>query len=163
MQINLGCGRYLLADHDNVDSQPYPSVTVVRRVPPLPYEDASVESIYAGHVLEHIPPADLMPLLHDCLRVLQPGGTLTVVVPDADRARDLMQHHGLNPLAYALAVQGETFEDMPHWIVFNEARLRQVVALAGFEINTSYDWKSDWRVADRRVPWQAGAQGVKPS
>src|SRR5690348_5111578 len=110
--INLGCGSYLLEGHDNLDSRPYPGVTVVQRVPPLLYDTNSVESIYAGHFLEHIAPWDVMPLLHECKRVLHPGGPLTLVVPDADIARNLMEHHGLEPQYYALAVQGERYDDM---------------------------------------------------
>ena len=162
MHLNLGAGTYLLDGHDNLDSQPYAGVTVVRRVPPLPYEDATVESIFAGHFVEHVPPHDLAPLFAECMRVLHPGGTLTVIVPDADIARHLMLHADLLPYHYALAVQGEVYDDMPHYTIWNQQRLAQALQDAGFTLRPDYRWQEDWRVADRRVPWQAGAQGVKP-
>jgi len=50
---------------------------------PLPFPDNSIDKIYASHVLEHFYYDDLMRLLHECLRTLKPGGTLSVSVPDA--------------------------------------------------------------------------------
>ncbi len=44
--------------------------------------DASVESIWMGDVLEHMPRAKVGFVLSECARVLQPGGTLLVAVPD---------------------------------------------------------------------------------
>jgi hypothetical protein len=52
----------------------------------LPYTEGSVERIYAGHCLEHIPWEQLLDVLHDWRRVLTGGGEIAVVGPDVDRA-----------------------------------------------------------------------------
>lgn len=49
----------------------------------LPFPDASIDFIYAEHVLEHFTYGDLRNLLSDCHRVLKPGGVISVVIPDA--------------------------------------------------------------------------------
>jgi predicted SAM-dependent methyltransferase len=53
---------------------------------PLPFPAQSVTSIYSSHVLEHFTyPHPLLDLLRDCRRVLKPGGTFSVAVPNARR------------------------------------------------------------------------------
>lgn len=46
---------------------------------PYPFEDNSVEEIYASHILEHLKePHDFM---KECYRVLKKGGTIEIRVP----------------------------------------------------------------------------------
>ena len=49
---------------------------------PLPFGDASFSAVYASHLLEHLYLQDARRLLLECHRVLVPGGTLRLVVPD---------------------------------------------------------------------------------
>lgn len=49
----------------------------------LPFPDASIDFIYAEHVLEHFSYNDLINLIKDCSRVLKPNGVFSVAVPDA--------------------------------------------------------------------------------
>jgi len=49
----------------------------------IPLSDASVDEIYASHVLEHISFKDLIVLLHEIYRVLKKNGKFSVCVPDA--------------------------------------------------------------------------------
>jgi predicted SAM-dependent methyltransferase len=51
----------------------------------IPHEDASVDAIFSSHMLEHVTPEDALFILSECYRVLKPGGTLRVVVPDLKR------------------------------------------------------------------------------
>lgn len=48
----------------------------------LPFPDNSAEAVYASHLLEHLYLDEEEFLLRECFRVLCPGGTLRVVVPD---------------------------------------------------------------------------------
>ncbi len=50
---------------------------------PLPLPDNSVTQIYSAHFLEHLHYPDLVNLLCECCRVLQPGGFFKVAVPNA--------------------------------------------------------------------------------
>lgn len=49
----------------------------------LPFPDASIDFIYAEHVLEHFIYNDLINLIKDCHRVLKLNGVFSIVVPDA--------------------------------------------------------------------------------
>ena len=48
----------------------------------LPVPDNSAYGVYCSHVLEHLARDDLAPALHNTLRILRPGGTFRLVVPD---------------------------------------------------------------------------------
>lgn len=180
MRLNLGCGQFPIAGHINIDSQLHTGVDAVLRTPPLPYADSAVESIYAGHFLEHLPPWDVLPLLRECYRILTSSGTLTLITPDERKARLGLQSQILNlaqyveiaggaldipqPLSaelYAQIIGGEQEDDMPHWTLWNTKRLRLALERAGFAVDEGYDWHTDERVHDRTAFWQCGARGVK--
>jgi predicted SAM-dependent methyltransferase len=46
------------------------------------FADASIETIYASHVLEHVPYREIGAVLKDWFRVLRPGGLAMIAVPD---------------------------------------------------------------------------------
>lgn len=85
--VNLGAGGSGKDGWVNLDAFPAPGVTVTcdcRNALPLP--DASVRGIFTEHFLEHINyDKDVPGLLRDCLRVLQPGGVMRIIVPDIER------------------------------------------------------------------------------
>lgn len=49
----------------------------------IPMPDASVDALYSSHLFEHIPYQQLIPFIQECRRVLKPGGSLSVCVPNA--------------------------------------------------------------------------------
>jgi predicted SAM-dependent methyltransferase len=85
--VNLGCGRRALPGFVNVDAAPLPGIDCVWDCrTSLPFEDDSVRGILCEHFFEHLDYQDEAPaLLRECRRVLQPGGVLRVIVPDAGR------------------------------------------------------------------------------
>lgn len=80
IKLNLGCGPQLMKGFVNVDSSEEEKPDVVADVVKLPYEDDSVDEIFASHILEHIDWR--VPALEEWHRVLKPGGLITVCVPD---------------------------------------------------------------------------------
>lgn len=50
----------------------------------LDFEAASFDFILSEHFLEHLNLPDALALLHECQRVLRPGGIIRTSVPDAD-------------------------------------------------------------------------------
>jgi predicted SAM-dependent methyltransferase len=50
----------------------------------LPFDDGAVSIVYSEHFMEHLEyPSEVMHLLGESLRVLEPGGIFSVGVPDA--------------------------------------------------------------------------------
>src|SRR5439155_11396257 len=50
----------------------------------VPFPDDMFDVVYPSHVLEHIERCSAPAFLRECYRVLKPGGTIRVVVPDLD-------------------------------------------------------------------------------
>ena len=86
VKLHFGCGTRILPGWVNIDGWHFPGIdfaTDLRQ--PLPFSDESCRLIFTEHVLEHIDAEFRLPVLRELLRVLQPGGTLRVVVPDCDQ------------------------------------------------------------------------------
>jgi predicted SAM-dependent methyltransferase len=49
---------------------------------PLPFEDGSVDWVYAEHLIEHVPLLDAIGWLAEVRRILAPGGLLRITTPD---------------------------------------------------------------------------------
>ncbi|HKW60247.1 MAG TPA: methyltransferase domain-containing protein [Candidatus Dormibacteraeota bacterium] len=90
LKLNLGCGHTHLEGWVNVDydvSTRPDLVWDLRR--PIPFPDGSAVAVFHEHLLEHIPLWAAAPFMHECRRLLRPGGVLRVAVPDFGRyARD---------------------------------------------------------------------------
>jgi predicted SAM-dependent methyltransferase len=54
---------------------------------PLPFEDLSIDGILASHVFEHFDAQAGLRLMKECYRVMKPGASLLVSVPDASYFR----------------------------------------------------------------------------
>lgn len=83
--LNLGCGGRFHADWVNADMAPAaPEVLAVDLAGELPFPAASFDAVYCSHVLEHLRPEAVPPLLRRIHGLLRPGGILRVVVPDLE-------------------------------------------------------------------------------
>lgn len=86
--------------------------------PPIPASDESTDVVYADQVLEHMSGIDAArQLVSEALRVLRPGGTLFVVVPDYLKERGFFWD-----------------VDYTHNFVTTERRVRQLLYDGGFDI-----------------------------
>ena len=54
----------------------------------LPVADRSCDGVYASHVLEHLSRDDFDTALGETFRILKPGGTFRLVVPDLQAAAE---------------------------------------------------------------------------
>jgi SAM-dependent methyltransferase len=108
--------------------------------------DKYADAITMSHVIEHVP--DPVALLRECFRVLKPGGTLSVVTPNA--------------VSLGAAVFGPSWValDVPrHLMIFQTATLRSIATTAGFAVETLTSsvtgarsiWTQSLRLRRRRV------------
>jgi predicted SAM-dependent methyltransferase len=66
----------------HVDVHPGPHGEYVTSATALPFPDASVSHIYTRHCLEHVTRREGEQFVAECLRVLRPGGTIHIIVPN---------------------------------------------------------------------------------
>jgi predicted SAM-dependent methyltransferase len=82
LKLNIGCGPNLKNGWVNIDLVPNVDLPLDMR-DPIPLEDGCATLIYSEHFLEHLDyPADAMRFLRECQRLLQPGGVISIGVPD---------------------------------------------------------------------------------
>lgn len=83
--LNLGCGVSFLRSQNwiNVDWQSN-SKSVKRHnlLTKLPWTKSEFELVYSSHLIEHLTTEDARELLRECFRILTPGGTLRLSLPD---------------------------------------------------------------------------------
>lgn len=97
VRLNLGSGTLPLEGFVNVDVlADAPGVDVVADISrPLPFDDGTVDLVYAVHLLEHFATDEVPALLADWRRVLRSGGEVMIAVPDLDLiARTLIDREG---------------------------------------------------------------------
>ena len=94
---------------------------VCGRVPPIPVSGKRFDLIYNAHLMEHLSGSDMVyQLLADCHRLLETGGVLATLVPDAE------------------AMGMEFWNcDYTHTYLTTERRLTQALADAGFRLLAS--------------------------
>lgn len=105
--VHIGCGTTVGKSWENFDASPTlrmarlpivgPSVSKLAQavefpklvrygdiVKGLPVADGSARAIFASHVLEHLALEDMRKALGNCLRILEPGGSIRLIVPDLE-------------------------------------------------------------------------------
>jgi predicted SAM-dependent methyltransferase len=110
----------------------------------IPFANGTVEAIYSSHMLEHLTFDDGQALLRECYRALKPGGSISVVVPNARLyiegylgAREIPQEFfgwapayngttGIDAVNYVAYMGGE------HKYMFDEENLIHRLRAAGF-------------------------------
>jgi len=83
--LDLGCGPNTHDGFINLDYLWHPQVDVcwdIRRG--LPFPDHSLRGVFSEHCLEHFPVPAGQAIIREIRRVLQPGGTVRIVVPDGE-------------------------------------------------------------------------------
>lgn len=164
LQLHLGCGTLLLDDWVNVDLIGLPVDMAWNITRALPFPDNSVNAIFNEHVLEHLTPEDGYQFLKDAYRVLQPGGVLRVVMPDAhlyiksyvDPEDTFLEEWRGVPYTPMMALQQE-FYSFSHRAMYNYETLALFLETIGFdEVERSRYGESrlepcpdsEWRVGD---------------
>lgn len=136
----------------------------------LPFPDASIDFLYAEHVLEHLQHREVAVLLKECDRVLRPGGVISVCVPDAAAYLEGYAHAPLRPLqppdsplnfeARINYVNYMFYMDGHHKFMFDQEGLLLALQDAGFNQvrPRSFDPSLDW--SERRAE-SIYAEGTK--
>jgi predicted SAM-dependent methyltransferase len=81
LKLDLACGVNKQPGYVGVDITEAPGVDLVYDLTkfPWPWEDDSIDGLYASHYLEHTP--DLIAFMNECHRILKKGCALHTVSP----------------------------------------------------------------------------------
>ena len=184
--LNVGCGPWRaeppwvnldVHDGDGV----HPDIVVDAARPCAGWADQTVERIYLGHVLEHVPVDELAGFLADLRRALVPGGEVCVVGPDVIRSL-VGWHEGreswdlvvstLEGPDYFPADGGHRMVDVGsgwryarHWWNCTEARVVKILTDAGFDqvvaVPVCEERLVGWPVVGY-ASWQCAVTAVNP-
>jgi hypothetical protein len=92
--LNAGCGSNINPNFINLDYDWAPGIDLcwdLRKE--LPFREQSLTGIYSEHCLEHLTYDDCFNALLEFKRILTSGGSLRIVVPDAELYLDLYQKY----------------------------------------------------------------------
>jgi|SRR6185436_18808564 len=156
MKLNLASHGDNIEGYINVDFD-HPSADVKADVSALPFSNESADVILAYHILEHfraggyephlsnpLNPKTALDALKEWYRVLKPGGTLEIKVPDFERVVWLYIHF---PQWSRAVGANSPFPNYTDWIcsngqhqcLFDSVTMHKLLTLAGFRSITFVD------------------------
>lgn len=140
--LHIGCGGVILpTPFENLDTRPLLGVDHISGASKLDFPDNSFDLVYSSHVLEHFKRAETQAVLDEWVRIVKPGGTLRISVPDFEsliRIYDISGDIGnvIGPL-----MGGQSYDQNFHYNLFDKNSLTNLLEIAGCEAVTSWDYK----------------------
>lgn len=140
MKLDIGAGvnnqKTPLEEWTHLDAVSYPHIEIVCDFGKIPLEDGSVEEIFIGDVIEHIPMWGYEEVLREWNRVLKPGGLVTGRTPNAD---SVMRRYArgdkdmtIQTVISSLFGSGDN-EWQQHYMTFSKETLIEFMSKFGFE------------------------------
>jgi predicted SAM-dependent methyltransferase len=148
-RLQIGGGWRLLDGWLNADIELAPGIFHMDATRPFPLDDNAFDYVFSEHMIEHIDHADAGRMLHECHRVLRPGGVIRIVTPDLKAIVGLLSapREGVAGDYYAFferhllppghppteaAVANAFFRSWGHRFIYDEPTLRLQLEAAGF-------------------------------
>lgn len=167
MKLNLGCGeRHFGADWVNVDvlyrpPNVVPDIVCDLKALSIAYDSADM--IHLGHCIEHFGLGECNALLRELHRILKPGGSLIVTVPDIRALAKRWLTGTLDTYTMMVNVYGPYagHETDRHRWGYDYDSLRLTILEAGFFNVRAFDWRAIEGLDCPRDFWILGIEGVK--
>lgn len=146
VKVHLGCGKREMPGYVHIDLADFPHIDHRHDVATLPMlADDSVSLIYASHVLEYFDRIDVLDVLAEWRRVLAPGGTLRLAVPDFAALAEVYRRTGdldlvIGPIFGRWQIPG-TDVVVFHKTVYDFDALARVLTHVGFTDVRRWDWR----------------------
>lgn len=134
LRLHLGCGKRRLPGFVHVDVRPDVKPDVCAYLDLLTmFEDNSAELIYACHVLEHIPRQGVDDALREWRRLLAPGGTLRLSVPNFEELAALYAYDSVPMWRIVGPLYGrQDYPENTHYCGYDFDYLAWTLTEAGF-------------------------------
>lgn len=154
-RLHVGCGNICIPGWHHVDAQRFAHVDTVCDIRNLSrfFSHESAEIIYACTVLEHFSRVETPKVLEDWAKVLAPGGTLRLSVPDFGTLSRIYQEGVVAPSGEYLVnpgdlgsilgpiIGGQRNEWDFHKNVFDSRSLTDLLERTGYGDVRPWDWR----------------------
>ena len=144
IKLNLGCWtRNFGSDWTHIDGCHLPHI-VSHDIVNLPYENNSVDTIYASHVFQYFNRQDGLELLKKWFSKIKDGGTLRIAVPDFKSMVTLYLNGGYSLDSFLGPLYGKMQMDeeiIYHKSTYDFESLSKMLEEVGFKNIKLYDWK----------------------
>jgi len=142
VKLHMGCGNVILPGWINLDANPGPFIDAVddaRTLRSIPL--ASVDAIYASHLLDHLGRNEIDPVLREWRGRLVQGGVLRISV--GDFAAIVEEYRAGRPLRdlLGLLIGGHRDEYDRHGMIFDHTTIEDALSRAGFGNVRTWDWR----------------------
>jgi ubiquinone/menaquinone biosynthesis C-methylase UbiE len=148
----------------NVDVQARwkPDVVADWRALPM-FEDGSAEYVVAHQTIEHVGCDEARPFFKEAWRLLQPGGSLVITVPNLRTLAQRWLTHQIDDYTYFVNLYGAYMgeEGDRHKWGFTEASLAKDLRECGFGKVVRFDWREIAGADIARDWWVLAVEGVK--
>lgn len=122
LQLNLGSGTNRKQDYISVDLYTEADL-IINIVRPLPFDDETVDNIYASHVIEHFTREEWDSMHTDWVRVLKPGGSIEIRCPDIIKSCEKLIENPYDPFNMMILYGGQHAEGEYHKNGFTQRSL----------------------------------------
>lgn len=145
IKLHLGCGeRDFGSEWTHIDGGDF-SHLHSHDITKLPFEDESVNVIYASHVIEYFDRDEIIPILLEWKRTLVKGGILRIAVPDFEQMAwsycmdDYSLKNFLGPIYGKMQMGDKTIY---HKTCYDLYDLSIVLDNCGFQNVHKYNWRT---------------------
>jgi predicted SAM-dependent methyltransferase len=145
IKVHLGCGKRRLVGFVHVDLSDYPHIEHHHDIRSLPmFHDESVSLIYSSHAIEYFDRLEVIDVLGEWRRVLQPGGLLRLAVPDFQALSEVYRE--TRNLGLIIGPLYGRWEVTPNSIIYHRTvydfdSLSEVLRKTGFVNPRRWDWR----------------------
>jgi SAM-dependent methyltransferase len=89
-KLQVGSGDNPLPGWLNTDLDPaLPAVIYLDALEPFPFDDQLFDYVFSEHMIEHVSYLGGLGMLHECFRILKPGGSLRIATPNIEQIAGL--------------------------------------------------------------------------
>jgi len=140
--LNLGSGPRGLNDPNWINVDGYLDTNVhycMDFTKKFPFPDNCFNGIYCEHVFEHFTQEEGLPFLKECFRVLKPGGSVRIIVPDGEKVirtyiddpQALLSHRNVPSSCAMEAVNSYFRQRYEHHCLYDFELIKYQLELAG--------------------------------